>query len=87
MIFTPLVGSGYFPDSISYNSNQVLIIDISLNLTASLDCSLYHCKLIKAITHNIANIAITTISSTKVKACLLICNPLPFFEMEGFAPL
>jgi len=76
VIFTPFVGSGYFPDSSSYNHNHVLIVDKSLILTLSLDDALYDCILIYAIVHSIARIVIVTINSTRVKAFLFILYEL-----------
>gem|GEM_PF-647190 len=45
---------------------------VSEILIESLAFLLYHCNDIKDIVHSIASIVITTISSTKVKACFCL---------------
>jgi hypothetical protein len=66
------VGRGYF-HVLTWNSSSDVFIDhISDILVLSLAVLEYHCIEIKAIVHSIANIVIVTISSTKVKAFVLI---------------
>ncbi|MBT3726233.1 hypothetical protein HOG21_00585 [bacterium] len=75
IIDTGFVGSGYFAHSILNNSRLVFILLISDILALSLADVLYHCRLMNAIVHNMANIVITTISSTNVNHCFcFICN-------------
>ena len=54
-----------------YNQTIVSILFKSVHLDAFLASLENHCSDIKAIVHNIASIVITTINSTKVKACFL----------------
>gem|GEM_PF-1093796 len=72
VIETDSVGSGYFHQSILNSSRLVLILLMSETLALSLALFEYHCKLINAIVHNMANIVITTISSTNVNPCFFI---------------
>jgi len=65
-----LSGSGYIQALIEKSSNQVSIFFISDTLTLSLASLLYHCIAKNAMVQSIARIAITTMSSTKVKPFL-----------------
>ena len=65
-------GFGSFQVFKENNSREVLIFFISDTLLVSLEIAEYHWNDIKAIVHRIARIVITTISSTSVKACLLL---------------
>jgi hypothetical protein len=67
-----LVVSGYFQDDILNNSKDDFMLFISVNLTLSLESFAYHCIDINAIVHKIANIVMTTINSTKVKALFFL---------------
>jgi hypothetical protein len=56
---------------------------MSETLALSLALFEYHCKLTNAIVHNMANIVITTISSTNVNHCLLqFLSPDKEFNIE-----
>jgi hypothetical protein len=73
VIFALWSGIGYIPFSVIYISKLFCILFISAILLPSLEFLLYHYKLMKAIVARIARIVITTISSTRVKACLFFC--------------
>jgi hypothetical protein len=75
VISIPLSGFGNFDHFNKYNSKPFSIFAKSVNLTESLASLEYQLKEINHIVQRIANIVITTISSTNVKAfifCLFI---------------